>query len=193
MSRPPRVVGSARPRAPRPTPGFHQDPRRQHGAQHLIHLKNMSSGQKMLVIRILSILTEIEQDSLVILEEPELHLDPAWTAQLVGLLIDLFRGYSCHFWIASHSHSVINSVPSSHVVHARDGFVTTPEKPTLLSNEPDIALSLYRAKPGAVADFIESAISAADTFDELERIVSQLGESSTRFRAWRRLLELRGR
>lgn len=154
---------------------------------HLIHLRNMSSGQKMLFIRVLSILTEIKPNSLVILEEPELHLDPAWTAQLVSLLIAIFRNYPSHFWIASHSHSVINSVPSGNVLFTKNGLATPLTKPTLLSNEPDISWALYNTKPNVVEAFIENAINDAKTASDLEKIVAQLGESSTRIRAWRRL------
>lgn len=70
----------------------------------------MSSGEKMFIIRILSILSEIEDNSIIIIEEPELHLNPSWTKQIVTMLHHFFNTYNVHFIISTHNYSFINTV-----------------------------------------------------------------------------------
>ena len=145
----------------------------------------------MLLIRILSILSEIKHNSIIIIEEPELHLDPAWATHLTTLLTTMFSAFRAHFWIATHSHCVINSVSSARLLSAHDGTISTVDTPTLLSNQSELAWLLYSPRPSSVEMIVNAAIDNA-TPETLDRLTGQLGESSFRVQAWKRARELRG-
>jgi|GEM_PF-2515018 len=149
-------------------------------------LGNMSSGQKILLIRLLSVLADLEDNALVILEEPEMHLDPAWARQLISVLLSFFKNYDAHFIIATHSFSLLNAVPSDCVLIARDGEFSAPDFPTLLANESALAEHFYHAQPHYVEEQILRFAETA-TREELSRVFSLLGESSARYDVFKRL------
>lgn len=65
----------------------------------------VSSGESNVLTSMLSLLSTIEDDSLILIDEPEISLHPAWQAQYISLLekvVELKKG--CHVIIATHSH-----------------------------------------------------------------------------------------
>lgn len=147
---------------------------------HYLRLSNMSSGQKMLFVRLLTILSKIEDGALILIEEPEIHLDPAWSRQLVSLLLLFFREYNAHIIIATHSFSLLNAVPTNCILIAKDGDFSKPQSPTLLANESTLSSLLYNINANEVEEKIRD-FSQHATIDQLDRLFDQLGESSVRF------------
>lgn len=152
-------------------------------------LANMSSGQKMLFVRLLSLLSKIEDGSLLLVEEPELHLDPSWTRQLITIFLFFFRKFYAHLLIATHSFSLINAVPSDRILLAHRGVFSAPSRPTLLANESSLAWSLFAAEPHKVEQYLLAKIEHASKA-ELIAMIEQMGESSIRVDAFRRLRRL---
>lgn len=75
-------------------------------------LSQASSGELSLLFTMSSIAGEIENGSLILIDEPELSLHPEWQLNFLSLLIDIFSNYkSCHFIIATHSPNIISSIP----------------------------------------------------------------------------------
>lgn len=143
-------------------------------------LMTMSSGQKMLLLRILSILGEIENDSLVILEEPELHLDPSWCRQLISLLVLLFRPYRSHILIATHSFALLNSVPHEWLVLVREGAFQPAPRSLFLANESAVAFALFHPDRNAVETSVRKAMAGA-SMEELRALAARVGESPLRY------------
>jgi ABC-type multidrug transport system ATPase subunit len=162
------------------------DFRLQKGDGSSLTLGNMSSGQKILLIRLLSVLAELEDESLVILEEPEMHLDPAWARQLISLLLSFFKSYNAHFLIATHSFSLLNAVPSDCILVAKSGQFSNPDFPTLLANESSLAEHFYHAQPHYVEEYILNFAENASR-EELMRVFLSLGESGARYDIYKRL------
>jgi ABC-type lipoprotein export system ATPase subunit len=158
---------------------------------HYLRLSNMSSGQKMLFVRILTILSRIENGALILIEEPEIHLDPAWSRQLVSLLLLFFKEYNAHIIIATHSFSLLNAVPTECVLMAKNGVFSKPRFPTLLANESALSSLLYDVQPHEVEkeilDFTRNATAA-----QLDELFHQLGESSVRFDIFAQIRKIRG-
>lgn len=161
----------------------------EHGSP--LTLQTMSSGQKFLLVRIVSILSAIQHNSLVILEEPELHLDPTWTRQIISLLVSFFKYYKAHLLIATHSFSLLNAVPSEWVLVAEGGQFAPVRENTLLANESSLAGILYAADSHIVEDSIRRYIHRASV-KQLESLFNILGESSTRYDVFRRINALGG-
>jgi len=155
-------------------------------------LQKMSSGQKFLLVRIVSILGVIQHNSLVIVEEPELHLDPTWSRQIISLLVSFFKDYKSHLLIATHSFSLLNAVPSDWVLVADGGRFGQVRDNTLLANESSLAGLLYAADSHVVEDRIRKYIHRASA-DQLEALFHILGESSTRYDVFRKIQAKTGR
>ena len=79
-----------------------------------------SSGEKHILYAFLNIARYIHENSLILIDEPEISLHPNWQMRYISALKQLFREYSsCHFIITSHSPylvSDLNSESSSLIV-----------------------------------------------------------------------------
>lgn len=70
-----------------------------------------SSGEKQIIYSLLNIFSEIEESSLVIIDEPEISLHPNWQMKYMNFLEKMFIDfYNCHFVIATHSHFMISDI-----------------------------------------------------------------------------------
>lgn len=151
-----------------------------------LSLGNMSSGQKMLLVRLLSILSAAEDGSLILLEEPEMHLDPAWSHQLISLLLLFFKDLNAHLIVATHAYALLNAVPSDCVLVARDGKFSRPDFPTLLASEPAISNDLYRTEPHYVEMEVLRFAEKSESLEVLSQLLNQLGLSSARYDVYER-------
>ena len=70
-----------------------------------------SSGEYHVIISFLNILSLIENNSLVILDEPEISLHPNWQIRYMEIFDKVFSRFPhCHFIIASHSHFLVSDL-----------------------------------------------------------------------------------
>ncbi|MFF2596470.1 AAA family ATPase [Priestia megaterium] len=74
-------------------------------------LENASSGESQYITTLINILSKIEKDSLIIIDEPETSLHPNWQYKYVHGIREIFKNYSsCHFVMATHSHFLISDL-----------------------------------------------------------------------------------
>ncbi len=79
--------------------------------KYRFNLENSSSGEFHLLATVLGVISTIQKNSVVIIDEPELSLHPNWQLQYIDFLRNVFRNYaSCHFVIATHSHFMISDL-----------------------------------------------------------------------------------
>lgn len=70
-----------------------------------------SSGEYHLLTSFLGIISKIEDNSLVLIDEPEISLHPNWQMQFMDVLNHVFENFkTCHFIIASHSHFLVSDL-----------------------------------------------------------------------------------
>ena len=82
----------------------------------------LSSGQFNLIRIFSSIICEIQSNSLLIIDEPEISLHPSWQVKYIDMLRSVMQNYiGCHVLIATHSHLLITSLPleSSNILVTR--------------------------------------------------------------------------
>lgn len=73
-----------------------------------------SSGETNLLCQFIGILSAIQGDSLVIIDEPENSAHPNWQINYIGWLKEIFSQYnSCHFVLATHSHFILTDLQES--------------------------------------------------------------------------------
>ncbi|MCB8476007.1 AAA family ATPase, partial [Klebsiella aerogenes] len=79
-----------------------------------ISLDSMSSGEINLFLLLFKINSVIEDNSIILIDEPELSLHPSWQNEIVPSLQRAFSLYSgCHFIISTHSPHVVASIPEN--------------------------------------------------------------------------------
>jgi predicted ATPase len=74
-----------------------------------------SSGEKNIIFTILNLIACIEDNSLLLVDEPELSLHPTWQMKYINFIKKSINSYlNCHLIFASHSHFMISDLePSS--------------------------------------------------------------------------------
>lgn len=78
-------------------------------------LNNSSSGELNIIRTFLSIISQLEDNSLILIDEPEISLHPNWQVNFCALLDTALEGFTgCHTFIATHSHFILSSNSDSH-------------------------------------------------------------------------------
>jgi hypothetical protein len=86
-----------------------------------LDLKAASSGELNFAVSFLSIASALSNDSLVLIDEPEISLHPEWQASYIDLLRRTFSGFEgCHYVLATHSPIIVSDVPENAVVISLD-------------------------------------------------------------------------
>lgn len=72
---------------------------------------NSSSGETQQFCQFISIMSAIEHNSLILIDEPENSSHPNWQMKYIGWLQKIFTEYrDCHFIIATHSHFLLTDL-----------------------------------------------------------------------------------
>lgn len=73
-----------------------------------------SSGEYHIILTYLNILSLIEENSIVLIDEPEISLHPNWQIKYMDIFNKIFHHFpKTHFIIASHSHFLVSDLKSS--------------------------------------------------------------------------------
>ena len=74
-------------------------------------LRLASSGEQCILLSLLGIATHICNNSLILIDEPEISLHPEWQEKYISLLMRIFeRHNSCLFVIATHSPQIVSKL-----------------------------------------------------------------------------------
>lgn len=155
-----------------------------------ITLSNMSSGEKMLLLRTISILDSIEQESIVIIEEPELHLDPIWNRQLTTLFNVILKGYNSHLLVATHNYSIINSVQQSNLIYLQNGLQNEISDNTFLASYEELFRILYgdSFKSNTIEEEFLNSLEEKN-IEELKIAYSKVGNSIYKYLIFKKIKE----
>lgn len=83
--------------------------------------RSLSSGQSVLIYVITEIIAHIKEESLILFDEPEMHLHPNAIANLVRMLHKLLEKFDSYAILATHSPIILQEIPSEYVcVFTRD-------------------------------------------------------------------------
>ncbi|HDK6718330.1 TPA: ATP-binding protein [Klebsiella quasipneumoniae] len=74
-------------------------------------ISDASSGQQCMLLNILGVASSIEDNSLILIDEPEISLHPEWQETYIELLTESFIHIKgCHFIIATHSPQIVSNL-----------------------------------------------------------------------------------
>jgi len=159
-----------------------------------IHFSNMSTGEKMLIYRILSILSEVEDDSLVIIEEPEMHLDFSWNRQLISLFDSAFKSYNAHFIFITHNPYLINSLKKDQVLFLKNGTQQQIQANTFQLSIDELFIEMFNEKftLNISEQNVIEEISKTDSLEKIEKIYNSLGNSIYKYLAFQKIKNIKG-
>jgi ABC-type multidrug transport system ATPase subunit len=107
-----------------------------------LSLSSMSSGQKMFIYRIASILCARSKSVLLMMEEPELHLDPRWCKHMNSIILKNMRRHNVCALLTTHNHSIAGSVEPEQLLVLDEGKVVE-HRNFILGSENEIIDQIY--------------------------------------------------
>ncbi|WMX58623.1 AAA family ATPase [Peribacillus sp. R9-11] len=78
-------------------------------------LVTLSSGQSLIILTLTELIATIEQESLLLFDEPENHLHPNALSNLVRVLNNLLEQFNSYAIISTHSPIVVQEIPSKYI------------------------------------------------------------------------------
>jgi len=76
-----------------------------------IDLEETSSGEYHFISTMIGLFASIKQNSVILIDEPEVSLHPNWQMKYIHYLKDIFKEYSSsHFILTTHSHFVVSDL-----------------------------------------------------------------------------------
>lgn len=82
----------------------------------IVLLSDLSSGEVTMLFRFLPLIIGMEDNSLVLIDEPETHLHPRWIREFIWRLTNIFKDYKAHILIATHSPTIASDVPMECII-----------------------------------------------------------------------------
>lgn len=104
------------------------------------YMEKLSSGENLLIYIFSSLLDEIKQNTLILFDEPEMHLHPNAISCLIQYMYRLLEHFNSFCIMATHSPLVIQEIPSDNVIiFRRDGDSLTVQPLTFETFSQDLS------------------------------------------------------
>lgn len=133
-----------------------------------------SSGEQSVVLSILGIASQIENNSIICIDEPEICLHPEWQERYIKILTSTFSMFSgCHFIIATHSPQIVSNLESknSYILSLETDRTTDARK--YVGHSSDFQLANVFKSPGFKNEYLSrialnifAKVSRNKLFDE---------------------------
>ncbi|WP_237736940.1 AAA family ATPase [Serratia fonticola] len=118
-------------------------------------ISNASSGEQCIVMSILGIASQIQDNSIICIDEPEICLHPEWQERYITILMETFKDfYKCHFIIATHSPQITSKLNSKNcfVLSMQDGKVYNASD--FINRSIDFQLATIFKAPGYKNEYL---------------------------------------
>lgn len=93
-----------------------------HSGNSNVEVKDLSSGEKQMLLTLLRVFLLDEQESIVFIDEPETSLDISWQYRLIDILVKL--NPNAQYFITTHSPSIFGDGWGDRIIYMED--VTKP-------------------------------------------------------------------
>ncbi|WP_122047230.1 AAA family ATPase [Vibrio atlanticus] len=144
--------------------------------------KNLSSGQKIYSLFTPSIISEIKEESLILIDEPELYLHPELEVGLMSMLKSILKETNSYSVIATHSSIIAREVKREHVnIFKKNNVILKPEIETFGNSLDEITGYVFddynTNKP--YEELIDSLLSNYGSIDDaIKDLSSKVGDSA---------------
>jgi len=138
---------------------------------------NLSSGQHILICTVTELIANIENESIILFDEPEIHLHPNAISNLLrmfNLLLDHFNSYAI---FSTHSPLILQEVPSRYIniLERTDNLFTVrkPDAECFGNNVSDIIFDVFDVSNNeSNYKSVLLALSKSMPYDEILNIFS---------------------
>lgn len=124
-------------------------------SSEVFRIHDASSGEQCVILSMLGISSLIKDDSLVLIDEPEVCLHPEWQEKYIQLLTTVFKSYRrCHFIVATHSPQIISnlSMDQCFVLKMDDGLAYNAN--SFINKSSDFQLATLFGAPGFKNEYL---------------------------------------
>jgi predicted ATPase len=149
-------------------------------------INDASSGEQCVLMSLLGIASQIEDNTLICIDEPEVCLHPEWQEQYIERLISTFqRFYGCHFIIATHSPQIVANLRRDNCFVVDIETATTIAALKLTHRSADYQLANVFRAPGFRNEYLSRELLAT-----LANLSSEVVPSEKILNKARNLLQL---
>jgi len=147
----------------------------------LFSITEASSGEQSIVLSILGIASQIENNSIICIDEPEICLHPEWQEKYIKILTSTFSMFSgCHFIIATHSPQIVSNLESmnSYILSLETDRTTDARE--YVGQSSDFQLANVFKSPGFKNEYLSRI--ALNIFAKVSKNKSFDGEDIEKYR-----------
>ncbi len=127
----------------------------------------LSSGQSVLMYVITGVVANIRPESLILFDEPEMHLHPHAIANLIRMLHNLLEKYNSYCILATHSPIILQEIPSK--------FVTVFDRQTNTPIIYNLESECFGENISTITDTVFNKVSVESTYKGyLTRLTNEL-------------------
>lgn len=76
---------------------------------------SLSSGQNIMLATITEVIANIEKDSILLFDEPELHLHPNAISNFMRMIYEILKKFDSYAVLSTHSPLIIQEIPSKYI------------------------------------------------------------------------------
>ncbi|MGC0807322.1 AAA family ATPase [Pantoea agglomerans] len=124
-------------------------------SKQMFSIKNASSGEQCILMSLLGIASQISDNCVICIDEPEVCLHPEWQERYISILMDTFKDYKkCHFIIATHSPQITSKLNSKNcfIISLQDQ--ETYNASSIMNRSIDFQLATIFKAPGYKNEYL---------------------------------------
>ncbi|PTQ16482.1 ATP-binding protein [Vibrio splendidus] len=122
-------------------------------------LSKRSSGEQCLFLLFMGIISSIEDNALICIDEPEISLHPQWQERFVDILSESFSSYhGCHFLIATHSPLIVSDISAKNCCVYDMATNTLSDAAPYGERSSDYQLAMLFHNPGNNNEYLLSEV-----------------------------------
>lgn len=132
----------------------------------------LSSGQQILICTITELIDNIENESIILFDEPEIHLHPNAIANIIRMFYKLLEEFNSYAIFSTHSPILLQEIPSRYIqaLNRVDNMLTVrnPDIECFGNNISDIVFDIFDVK-NVESNFKTclTKLSKSKTYDEI--------------------------
>ncbi|MFM7944931.1 AAA family ATPase [Hafnia paralvei] len=128
---------------------------RKNNSKKTFSMKNASSGEQCILMSLLGIASQITDNCLICIDEPEVCLHPEWQEKYISILMDTFKDYkNCHFIIATHSPQITSKLNPTNCFILSLHDEKTHNSTSVINRSIDFQLATLFRAPGFKNEYL---------------------------------------